>query len=85
MTTITNVMIGIDGPYGRERVVYALPFGAHGNDRVPGFQYAAPKLFVDSYGNYLADPNGTIIGIDGLWIPRLLVARWTEDTRRLGG
>jgi len=80
-----HIRVGHDGPRGRERVVFALPFDTHGNNRVPGFQYVAPHVITDNHGNYLADANGTMVGVDGLWIPRMLAARWVEDTRRLGG
>jgi hypothetical protein len=77
--------IGMPGPLGRERVVYALPFGTHGNDRVPGFQIDPPNVVVAVRSDYPADPNDVMIGSPGLWIARMLTARWTEDTRRLGG
>jgi len=83
MSEIVQATLGYAGPFGRERVVYALPFNSHGNDVVPGFWYVRPKVLI---GRSLpTDPTGPSIGVPGTWIPRMLVARWTEDTRRLAG
>lgn len=70
--------IGIAGPFGRERCLYALPLGG------VGAQQYVPALLVRDYdSSQLADPDSFVVGVDGLWISRLLFARWTEDTRRL--
>ena len=79
------IEVGKPGPLGRERVIFALPFNTHGNDSIPGFQYPAPQTTVDFHHNFVAEPDATIVGRAGTWIPRLLVALWTEDTRRLAG
>ena len=72
--------LGIDGPLGRERVVFALPINGTGP-----WLIAPPEAVHDADGFYLADPNGVLVGLDGLWIPRMIGARWTLDTRRLAG
>jgi hypothetical protein len=34
---------------------------------------------------YLADPDGAMIGVPGVWVNRMLVVVPTEDTRAMGG
>lgn len=76
----TKTSIGIAGPFGRERCVYALPINGTGPQ-----QYKAAIVVRDEDSAQLADASNNVIGVDGLWISRLLFARWTEDTRRLAG
>jgi hypothetical protein len=38
----------------------------------------------DAGSSFLADPDGALIGEPAVWVNRMLTARWTEDTRRLG-
>ena len=70
--------VGIAGPFGRERCVYALPTGGVGAQ-----QYAAAQMLRDQASTLIADPASNVIGqSSAVWISRLLFARWTEDTRR---
>jgi hypothetical protein len=59
--------------------VFALPLD-------PGpTQLRAPTVLHDQDGAYIADADGNLIGRAGLWVSRMLTARWTEDTRRIAG
>lgn len=70
--------IGRPGPLGRERIVAALPLD-------PGpVQIDPPLIMQDSSGFYLIDPEGYLVGQPALRVQRMLVARATLDTRRLG-
>ena len=69
--------VGREGPFGRNRVIFALPMAP---------VEIRPRLVVhDGDGAYLSDPDGTLIGMDRIIVHRMLSARWTEDTRRLSG
>jgi hypothetical protein len=69
-------LVGRPGPFGRERVVSALPLS-------PGPSLLSPPTVVRDAGSaYLADPDGAVIGEPAVWVDRMLTARWTEDTRR---
>jgi hypothetical protein len=69
--------IGFAGPFGRQRIVSALPTA-----EPP--RWIKPHTVVhDTQGAYLADPQGNLIGVKGLWCNRILSARWVEDTRRI--
>lgn len=72
--------VGMPGPFGRERVIAAL----RTNKTRGPVALAAPELLVGG-GCYLGDPDGNLIGIPGVWVHRMLDARWVEDTRRLAG
>jgi hypothetical protein len=75
-----NSQVGIPGPFGRQRIVTALPL----NDSETGpVQLAAAVALHDAQSFYLGDPNGNLIGWPALWVHRMLSARWTQDTRRL--
>ena len=76
----TDTRVGREGPWGRERIVFALPINGTGPVTL-----AAPIVVHDQDGFYLADPDGTLLGVDGVRVSRFLNARWTEDTRRLSG
>lgn len=67
--------VGFDRPFGRDRVVYALP--------INGVDQATMKLLDDGAGALVADPSDVLVGIDRVWIARLLSAAPTTDTRRL--
>jgi hypothetical protein len=69
--------IGEVGPFGRERVVSAMPMDPL------GVQFPAQAV-VDNRGFYLADPDGNLIGEPALYVARMLTAGVTQDTRRLG-
>ena len=72
----TSTIVGRPGPFGRERVMSALPLD-------PGPALLAPPTVVRDPGSaYLADPDGALIGEAAVWVNRMLTARWTEDTRR---
>ena len=74
----TANFVGRPGPFGRERVVSALPLD-------PGPALLSPPTVVRDAGSaFLADPDGALIGEAAVWVDRILTARWTEDTRRLG-
>ena len=70
-------LIGVPGPLGRERVVFALPMAP--------VDVQTQTVVHDDDGAFLADPDGTVIGVPRITVHRMLTARWTEDTRRLAG
>jgi hypothetical protein len=72
--------VGLHGPFGRERCQYAIPV-----NETPAQWLEPHKVVHDPGGAYLADPQGNLIGHNGVWVPRMMSARWTEDTRRLAG
>lgn len=76
---VDQTYVGVPGPFGRERVVFALPFNGGGTPSGPLRSWVVH----DNDGFHLADPDGNLVGRADVWIPRLLDARWTEDTRRL--
>ena len=80
----TGTQVGMAGPFGRERVVFALPLNGSVNTNAQ-FQGPPPTVLVDNHGNYIAGPDDTLVGIKGVWVARMMAARWTEDTRRLAG
>ena len=73
----TGAVLGRPGPFGRERVVNALPIG----DALP--LYDQGRAVHDQNGYYLIDPDGNLVGRGGVWICRVVYAAKTEDTRRL--
>lgn len=73
-----EAFVGRDGPFGRERVVSALPLD-------PGPALLSPPTVVrDPGAACLADPDGALIGTPAVWVERMLKALPVEDTRRLG-
>ena len=71
-----GTVVGRPGPYGRERVMSALPLD-------PGPTLLSPPPVVHDAGSaFLADPDGALIGDPAVWVQRMLTARWVEDTRR---
>jgi hypothetical protein len=74
----TTDSIGQPGPFGRARVVSALPL-ADGPR-----QLVAPLVVHDGGLGYLADPQGNLLGAPGVWVSRMVSARWVSNTRRLG-
>jgi hypothetical protein len=70
--------VGTPGPFGRERCVYALPLNGQ-----PPMPIRANAMLIAPNSNFVADATDVIVGAPGLWIPRLLTAGFTEDTRRL--
>jgi hypothetical protein len=75
--------VGRAAPFGRERVVAALPLNDSNTGTGP-VQLAPAVVFKDAAGFYLADPAGNLLGQENaVWVHRMLYARWTQDTRRL--
>lgn len=73
-----STRVGLPGPFGRERVLFALPLD-------PGPALVSPPSVVRDAGlAFLADPDGNLVGAPGVWVSRMLTARSTVDTRRLG-
>jgi len=71
--------VGIAGPLGRERCLEALPT----NKTKGPVQVAAPLVLHDNMLGYLADPDGNVVGVAGVFVHRLQYATKTRDTRRL--
>ena len=72
----TGGFVGEPGPFGRERVMSALPLD-------PGPALLSPSTVIrDPGSSFLADPDGALIGEPAVWVERMLTARWVEDTRR---
>jgi hypothetical protein len=76
---VTQSDVGIAGPFGRARVVEALPLNKAGGPLL----LKAAQVMHDAALCYLADPSGNLIGFDAVWVHRLLSATKTSDTRRL--
>jgi hypothetical protein len=72
--------VGRTGPFGRQRIVTALPTNESETGPV---QLTANIAVHDPQLFYLADPDGNLIGRPAIWVHRMLSARWTQDTRRL--
>jgi hypothetical protein len=73
-------IVGRPAWFGRARVIFALP--TNGAESGP-VQLRAPAVLRDADSHYVADPDGNLIGVPGVWCHRFLAARWTEDTRRI--
>lgn len=75
-----KTQVGFKGsPLGRERCVFALPTNGSGPVLL------APLTAAQGSGALVADPSGNVVGAsDAVWVHRILYARFTEDTRRLG-
>lgn len=71
-------IVGREAPLGRARIVFALPTNKSGPVLLQ-----AKRVIVADRTALLADPAGTLIGVDGVWCHRYLAAAKTEDTRRL--
>jgi hypothetical protein len=80
-TVMTPGSIGVIGADNQlsARIVEALPT----NKSVP-VQLAPHVMLRDNEGCLLADPNGAIIGVDALFVHRMIYAHRVIDTRRLG-
>jgi hypothetical protein len=77
--TVTQSRVGLPGPFGRERLIEALPT----NKNAGPLQLVAAEALHDSAVFYLGDPDGNLIGVAPLWVHRCLAASTTVDTRRL--
>ena len=73
----SNTIPGIPGPFGRQRLVSALPL--HNGPQT----IVKPVALSDQNGVMLADPNNVVLGTPGIKIDRLLSATKSRDTRRL--
>jgi hypothetical protein len=71
--------VGVPGPFGRFRLVSALPLAQ------PPRQLVKPLVVHDTLFGYLADPSGNLIGVPGVWAGRVIDARWTDNTRGIAG
>jgi hypothetical protein len=75
----STAAIGIPGPLGRARLVFALPTNGDGPVNI------ASPLVLQGPLSYVADPDGNLIGSTSpVWVHRLVRASRTSDTRRLG-
>lgn len=70
--------VGIPGPFGRERIVTALPTNKSYGPR----QLTAAVIVHDAGLCYLADPDGNAIGEPAVIVHRMLAAAPTAVTRR---
>jgi hypothetical protein len=79
--TVIQGSIGTPSSFlGRHRLVTALPTNQAG----PVCLKSA-IVFCD-FSAYLVDKDNNFIGEgNAIWVPRMVSARWVEDTRRLGG
>lgn len=69
--------IGRSGPLGRERLLSCLPFGEGPK------QLVVPAILADATGGYVVDADGAQVGRPGMWVSRMLGARWVANTRGL--
>ena len=67
--------VGLPGDLGRARVVFALPM-----DPV---EIVRRELVVDYFATLTADATDVTIGMDRIYVHRMLYATTTHDTRRL--
>jgi hypothetical protein len=79
VTDQTTQLAAQSGPLGRDRVVSALPL-----NRNSGTCILKPPLVLRDNGDFvIVDPDGNVIGADGIRVYRMLSATKTIDTRRL--
>jgi hypothetical protein len=79
-TGVNRTYPGTPSAFGEFRIVTCLPTNGAGPVMV-----MQPLVLGDGQ-SYLGDPFGNFVGEHGpQYIHRLLSARWTENTRRLGG
>ncbi|MBO0863665.1 MAG: hypothetical protein J2P16_01145 [Mycobacterium sp.] len=76
---VSHTYVGRPGPFGRERLIYALPNGA--GPRL----LRRHRVVSDPWGFALCDPtDGSLVGTPGVIVERMLDATATKDTRRFG-
>lgn len=82
--TPAPTQLGLPGPLGRERVLFALPLS-----ETPAQFLNAPTVLLSPRWAMLEDPTATpppVLGAgpdpDRVWVPRMMVGRKVEDTRR---
>jgi hypothetical protein len=74
-----SVIVGRPQPLGRERLLYALPLD-------PGPALLRPAtLLRDPGAAVVGDPSPVIVGVEAVWVSRMLIALPSEDTRGMGG
>ena len=73
----TSSVIGIAGPFGRGRMVSALPL------RQGPRLITAPVVVHDAGLGYIGDAQGAVIGSPAIRVQRLVDAGTVSDTRRL--
>jgi hypothetical protein len=79
VTDQTTQLAARAGPLGRDRVVSALPLNRNSGTRI-----LKPPLVLRDNGDFvIVDPDGNVIGADGIRVYRMLSATKTIDTRRL--
>jgi hypothetical protein len=66
--------VGRQGPFGRERCLFALPLAVT--------ELSRGVLLKDQDGAMIADPAGNVIGVARVYVHRMLSAGRVEDTRR---
>jgi hypothetical protein len=66
--------VGRQGPFGRERCLFALPLAVT--------ELSRGVLLKDQDGAMIADPAGNVIGTLRVYVHRMLSAGRVEDTRR---
>lgn len=72
--------VGLAGPLGRERVVFAVATNDSGPVLLAPYDAA-----LQGDGALVADPSGNVVGTSGaVWVHRMLYAGKVADTRRLG-
>jgi hypothetical protein len=72
--TVTS--LGREGPFGRGRIVPALPLNAG------PVQLRPPEVIQGVDVSYVGDPSGNLVGREGVGVARMLTATPTENTRR---
>jgi hypothetical protein len=80
----SRTAVGKAAPLGRGRVVSALPIAGGPLGGGPHL-LRPPEAVRDNGGSQLGDPAGNVIGMGPIRVHRMLTARWTQDTRRIGG
>ena len=76
LDTDPAVIVGMPGPWGRQRIVSAMMM-----NEPP--RWIVPSLALKSRSDFIGLPDGTLIGANGLWCNRILSATIAGDTRRL--
>lgn len=73
---VSQTYVGIPGLFGRDRIVQALPLNGTGPVLL-----TRDGVVIDIHGMGVADPQGILLGQDGIWIHRYLKADKVEETR----
>ena len=70
----TQTYVGLPGPFGRERLVWALPLINSGPP-------PRATLVNDERNNVIADASGNPLGRTDVWVARMVYAEQTQNTR----